>query len=147
MQHCWLTTPNIVGCYMLRPHAHPVAYGWKLLHKLETGQTFEPTIPNISCVPWSPSIAQQCWIDLYSSSNIVGPTHVHYIWFTTSHWLHPSHFALEVPTLLGVVASNCTPLQTQKQQIPTLWADNVCLQQGHWLSNACLQCVPGSVCQ
>ena len=24
-QHCWLTTPNIVGCYMLRPFAHPVA--------------------------------------------------------------------------------------------------------------------------
>ena len=24
-QHCWPTTPNIVGCYMLRPFAHPVA--------------------------------------------------------------------------------------------------------------------------
>ena len=22
-QHCWPTTPNIVGCYMLRPFAHP----------------------------------------------------------------------------------------------------------------------------
>ena len=25
MQHCWPTTPNIGGCYMLRPFAHPVA--------------------------------------------------------------------------------------------------------------------------
>ena len=24
-QHCWLTIPNIVGCYMLYPFAHPVA--------------------------------------------------------------------------------------------------------------------------
>ena len=24
-QHCWAKTPNIVGCYMLRPFAHPVA--------------------------------------------------------------------------------------------------------------------------
>ena len=24
-QHCWPTTPNAVGCYMLRPFAHPVA--------------------------------------------------------------------------------------------------------------------------
>ena len=23
-QHCWPTTPNIVGCYMLRPFVHPV---------------------------------------------------------------------------------------------------------------------------
>ena len=30
-QHCWLTTPNIVGCYMLRPFAHPVACCWMLL--------------------------------------------------------------------------------------------------------------------
>ena len=24
-QHCWPTTPNAVGCYMLRPFAHSVA--------------------------------------------------------------------------------------------------------------------------
>ena len=24
-QDCWAKTPNIVGCYMLRPFAHPVA--------------------------------------------------------------------------------------------------------------------------
>ena len=31
MQHCWPTTPNIIGCYMLRPFAHPV-HSWELLH-------------------------------------------------------------------------------------------------------------------
>ena len=43
-QHCWPTTSNIVGCYMLRPFAHPVAC---CCAKFETGQTFQPTTPNI----------------------------------------------------------------------------------------------------
>ena len=32
MQHCWPTTPNVVGCYMLCPFAHPVACCCMLLH-------------------------------------------------------------------------------------------------------------------
>ena len=39
---------NIVGCYMLRPFAHPVAC---CCTKFETSQTFQPTTPNISFVP------------------------------------------------------------------------------------------------
>ena len=31
-QHGWPTTPNLVGCYMLHPFAHPVACRWMLLH-------------------------------------------------------------------------------------------------------------------
>ena len=31
-QHCWPTTPNIVGCYMLSPFAHPVACCWTVVH-------------------------------------------------------------------------------------------------------------------
>ena len=68
-QHCWPTTPNTVGCYMLRPFAHPVAC---CCAKFETGQTFQPTTPNISFVPWSPKrhttmldpfaqLFQHCW--------------------------------------------------------------------------------------
>ena len=68
------------------------------------------------------SIAQQCWIRLDSSSNIVGATHAHYVWFTKTYGLYPSHDALQVPTLLGVVASVCTPLPTRTQQLPTLLA-------------------------
>ena len=30
-QHCWPTTPNIIGCYMLHSFAHPVACCWMLL--------------------------------------------------------------------------------------------------------------------
>ena len=33
-QHCWPTTPNIVGCYMLRPFAHVVGCCCVLLRKV-----------------------------------------------------------------------------------------------------------------
>ena len=33
-QHCWPTTLNIVGCYTLRPFAHPVACCYVLLRKV-----------------------------------------------------------------------------------------------------------------
>ena len=68
------------------------------------------------------SVAQQCLIRLHSSSNIVRATHAHYAWFTKSYRLYPSHYALRVPTLLGVVSSVCTPLPTRTQQLPTLLA-------------------------
>ena len=46
-QHWCATTPSIVGCYMLHPFVHPVAC---CCAKFETGQTFQPTTPNISFV-------------------------------------------------------------------------------------------------
>ena len=68
------------------------------------------------------SVAQQCWIRLHSSSNIVGATHAHYAWFTKTYGLYPSHDALQVPKLLGVVASVCTPQPKRTQQLPILLA-------------------------
>ena len=90
--------------------------------KFETCQTFQPTTLNISLFRDRRSVAQQCWICLHSSSNIVGATHAHYAWFTKTYGLYLSHDALQVPTLLGVVASICTPLPTCTQQLPTLLA-------------------------
>ena len=108
-QHCWPTNPNIVGCYMLRPFAHPVAC---CCAKFETGLLFRDRR----------SVVQQCWIRLHSSSNIVGATHAHCAWFTNTYGLYPSQDALQVPTLLGVVASVCTPLPTRTQQLPKMLA-------------------------
>ena len=68
------------------------------------------------------SVAQQCWIRLHSSSNIVGATHAHYAWTTKTYGLYFSHDALQVPNSLGVVASVCTPMPTQTQQLPTFWS-------------------------
>ena len=71
------------------------------------------------------SVAQQCWISLHSSSNIVGATHAHYAWITKTYGLYSSHDALQVPNLLGVVASVCPPLPTRSQQLPTLLAQKM----------------------
>ena len=40
----------------------------------------------------------------------------------SSYGLHPSHDLLQIPILLGAVASICTPLPTRTQQLPTLLA-------------------------
>ena len=37
-------------------------------------------------------------------------------------WVYPSHDALQVPTLSGVVASVCTPLPTRTWRLPALLA-------------------------
>ena len=56
------------------------------------------------------SVAQQCWIRLHSSSNIVGATHAHYAWFTKTYGLYPSHDALSAG--LNIVGSCCILLHT-----------------------------------
>ena len=115
-----------VTCYMLRPFAHPVACCWMLLRvvaqSLKPVKLFSQQLPTFLLFRDRRSVAQQCWIRLDSSSNIVGATHAHYAWFTKTYGLYPSHDALQVPTLLAVVASVCTPLPTRTQQIPTLLA-------------------------
>ena len=47
MQHCWPTTLNIVGCYMLRPFAHPVACCWMLFRVV--AQSLKPVKLLASC--------------------------------------------------------------------------------------------------
>ena len=111
---------------MLRPFAHPVACCWILLcvvaQSLKPVKLFSQQLPTFLLFRDRRSVAQQCWIRLHSSSNIVGATHAHYVWITKTYGLYCSHDALQVPNLLGVVASVCTPLPTRKQQLPTLLA-------------------------
>ena len=86
MQYFWPTNPNIVGCYVLRPFAHPVACWWMLLRVVAQSskpvKLFSQQLPTFLLLRDCQSIAQQCWIRLHSSSNIVGVTHAHYAWFT-----------------------------------------------------------------
>jgi len=125
-QHCWPTTPNIGGCYMLRPFAHPVACCRMLLRvvaqSLKPVKLFSQQLPTFLLFHDRRNVAQQCWILLNNTSNIVGAAHAHYAWFTKTYGLYPSHDKLQVPTLLGVVASVCTPLPTRTKQLPTLLA-------------------------
>ena len=118
-QHCWMLhvasvcTPRCMLLYV-------VAQSLKLV------KLFSQQLPTFLLFHDRRSVAQQCWIRLHNSSNIVGATHAHYAWFTKTYGLYPSHDALQVPILLGVVASVCTPLPTRTQQLPTLcWPNNV----------------------
>ena len=67
---------NIVGCYMLRPFAHPAACCWMLLRvvaqSLKPVKLFCQQLPKFLLFRDRRSVAQQCWVRLHSSSNIVG---------------------------------------------------------------------------
>ena len=119
-QHCWMLHVASVCT------PGPVACCWMLLRviaqSLKPVKPFSQQLPTFLLFRDRRSFAQQCWIHLHSSSNIVGATHAHYTWLPKIYGLYPSHDALQVPTLLGVVASVCTPLPTRMQQLPTLLA-------------------------
>ena len=110
------TLLDVTCCVRLHILLHVVAQSLKPVKR------FSQQLPTFLLFRDRRSVAQQCWIRLHSSSNIVGATHAHYAWFTKTYGLYPSHDALQVPTLLGVVASVCTPLPTRTQQLPTLLA-------------------------
>ena len=116
-QHCWMLHVASVctPCWML---LRVVA------QSLKPVKLFSQQLPTFLLFRDRRSVAQQCWIRLHSSSNIVGATHAHYacIWFTKTYGLYPSHDAVQVPAFLGFVASVCTPLPTRTQQLPTLLA-------------------------
>ena len=50
---------------------------------------------------------------------LLGPHTPIYTWSPRSYGTYRSHDTLQVPTLLGVVASVCTPLPTRTQQLTT----------------------------
>ena len=114
-QHCWMLHVASVctPCCMLLD---------VVAHSLKPLKFFSQQLPTFLLFRDHRSIVQQCWTHLHSSSNIVRATHAHYAWFTETYGLYPSHDALQVPTLLGVVASVCRPLPTRTQQLPTLLA-------------------------
>ena len=110
------TLLDVTRCVRLHTMLHVVA------RSLKPVKLFSQQLPTFLLFRDRRSVAQQCWIRLHSSSNIVGAAHAHYAWITKTYGLYPSHDVLQVPKLLGVVASVCTPLPTRTQQLPTLLA-------------------------
>ena len=98
---------------------------YTLLHVVARAQSLKPAkvlsqhLPTFLLFRDRRSVAQQFWIRLRSFSNIVEVTHSYYALSPRSYRSYPSHDALQVPTLHGVVASVCTPLPTGTQQLPT----------------------------
>ena len=99
---------------MLRPFAHLLACCWMLFRvvaqSVKPVKLFSQQLPLFLLFRDRQGVAQQCWIRLDSSFNIVGATHAHYLWITKTYGLYPSHDALQIPRLLGVVASVCTTM-------------------------------------
>ena len=98
---------------------------YTLLHVVVRAQSLKPVkllsqqLPTFLLFRDRRSVAQHFWIRLGSSFNIVEATHSHYTLSPKSYRSYLSHDALQVPTLLGVVASICTPLPTRMQHLPT----------------------------
>ena len=109
-QHCWPTTPNIVGCYML---VHVVA------QSLKPVRFFSQQLPTFLLFRDRRSVAQQCWIRLHSSPN--NGSHARSLRMDYKDlWVVFFPRCTAGPNLLGVVASVCTPLPIRTQQLPTL---------------------------
>ena len=119
-QHCTLAN-NSQHCWMLHVASvcTPCCMMLDVAQSLKPVKVFSQQLPTFLLFRDRRSVAQQCWIRLHSSSNIVGATHAHRAWFTKTYWLYPSPDALQVSTLLGVVVSVCTPQPTRTQQLPT----------------------------
>ena len=62
-QHCWLTTPNIVGCYMLRPFPH-LGLLRVVAQSLKPVKVLSQQLPTFLLFRDRRSVAQQCWIRL-----------------------------------------------------------------------------------
>ena len=82
--------------------------------------------PNISFVPWWLK-RSETMLDPFAQlfqhcCGHVRVLHIVCFKFTKSCGLYHFHDALQVLTLLGVVASVCKPLPTRTQQLPTLMA-------------------------
>ena len=114
-QHCWMLHVASVCtpcCTLLDVVAQ----------SLKPVKLFSQQLPTFLLFCDRQIVAQQGWIRLHSSSNIVVATYAHYAWITMTYGLYSSHDALQVPNSLGIVASVCTPLPTCTQQLSTLLA-------------------------
>ena len=112
MLHVASVSHPVVCCYMfLRVIGSCCA-------KVESGQTFGPATPNILLFRDRRSVGPKNVGSVCTAlPTLLGPrTRISHTWSPKSYGLYPSHDALQVPTLLGVVASFCTPLPTRTQQ-------------------------------
>ena len=116
MLHVASVSHAVVCCYMfLRVIGSCCA-------KVESGQTFGPATPNILLFRDRRSVGPKNVGSVCTAlPTLLGPrTRISHTWSPKSYGLYPSHDAVQVPTLLGVVASFCTPLPTRTQQLSTL---------------------------
>ena len=123
-QRCWPTLlPTLLNVTIVVSICTPCYMLLGVVVQNKRVKRLSQQLPTFLLLCGRQSLAQQCWISLHSSSNIVGATYMHHhTWSPKSYGLCPSHDTLHVPTLLGVAASACKQLPTRLQQLPTLLA-------------------------
>ena len=101
-QHCWMSHVKSVctPCCML------MQVVGSCCEKVETDQTLSQQLPTFVLFSDRRSVAQQSWIQLHSSSNIVGERQVLY---TRSPWSSLTFMGCVLPNVVG---SCCIRLHT-----------------------------------
>ena len=99
-QHCWPTTPSIVGCYVLRPFAHPVPCRCVLLGVFV--QNLNWTVQTLSYVQTDPT-----------TPNIVGPAMLGVV-ASACTWLNYTYLLVRVG-----VNTDRLPLTPEKRFRPS----------------------------
>ena len=99
-QHCWPTTPSIVGCYVLRPFAHPVPCRCVLLGVFV--QSLNWTVQTLSYVQTDPT-----------TPNIVGPAMLGVV-ASACTWLNYTYLLVRVG-----VNTDRLPLTPEKRFRPS----------------------------
>ena len=116
---------------------------WRVVaQSLKPVKLFSQQLPTFLLFRDRRSVAQQCWIRLHSSSNIVGATHAHYAWITKTYKLYSSHDALQVSNLLELLhpfAHHCPHARNNSQHC---WRNNVgsccaCLHAVLFIKSSC----------
>ena len=113
------TLLDVTCCVRLQTLLHVVGC---CCAKFETGQTFQPTTPNISFVPWSPKriatmlepfaqLFQHCWGHVRSLCMVYKD-----LWGVSFPWCTAGPNIVSA-TILGVVASVCTQPYVYKKSI------------------------------
>ena len=122
-QHYWMlhvTSLCIPCCRLLRVVGSCCA-------RFETGQTFELSTPSFFFCSVIAE-AQRNNVKSICKALLLGPSMpITQSWSAKSYGLYPSHNLVQVPTMLGVVASVCAPLPTRTQQPPMFQGKQHCL--------------------
>ena len=110
------TLLDVTCCVRLHTLLYVVA------QSLKPVKLFSQQLPTLLLFYDRRSVAQQCWIRLHGSSDIVGATHAHSAWITKTYGLYSSHGALQVPNLLHPFAHHCQHVRNNSQHC---WRKNV----------------------
>jgi len=117
-QNCWPTTRCLRCCFHLHTLLYVVAC---CCPKFETGQTFEPTTPNISFVPWSPKCSAIAFLRSVRRSflhfHFISAVHIWFISYIISKKIKVNAFDLDYPSISNPTSARFETLQNRAPRL------------------------------